>query len=146
MRIYSNHADSAGADDSVEFHDPLICNNWCCSVFGEVIRTRRIIAICIGFLGAIIILQPGVVELTLGTFIALVSSLSIAMASLIVKSLTRNESQQAIVAWIVFAELPGFWTCVGGIIIFASTVYITRRETSARQSMRPTIGQDEPRL
>ena len=66
--------------------------------FGEVIRTRRIIAICTGFLGAIIILQPGVVELTLGTFLALVSALSIAMASLIVKSLTRSESQQAIVA------------------------------------------------
>ena len=51
-----------------------------------------------------------------------------------------------LLAWIVFAELPGFWTCVGGIIIFASTAYITHRETSTQQSMRPTIGQGEPRL
>jgi drug/metabolite transporter (DMT)-like permease len=34
----------------------------------------------------------------------------------------------AFLAWVIFSELPGFWTWVGGIIIFSSTVYITRRE------------------
>ena len=83
---------------ALSFTTPLFVTIGAVVFLGEVIRTRRIIAICIGFLGAIIILQPGFVELTLGTLLALVSALNIAMASLIVKSLTRSESQQAIVA------------------------------------------------
>jgi drug/metabolite transporter (DMT)-like permease len=40
----------------------------------------------------------------------------------------------AFLAWIVFSELPGYWTWVGGIIIFFSTVYITRREAKINKS------------
>ena len=40
----------------------------------------------------------------------------------------------AFLAWVIFSELPGYWTWVGGIIIFLSTVYITRREAKIKTS------------
>jgi len=41
----------------------------------------------------------------------------------------------AFLAWVIFSELPGYWTWVGGIIIFFSTVYITRREATINKSI-----------
>jgi drug/metabolite transporter (DMT)-like permease len=201
---------------ALSFTTPLFVTIGAVLFLGEVIRARRIAAICVGFLGTLIILQPGVVDVTFGALLALISALTIAMASLIVKVLTRSESQHAIVtwmvvmqaplalipslwvwqwpdlltwgflwgmalsgtiahlcftrafslvditalqplefiklpfavilAWVIFAEWPGLWTFVGGAVIFASTVYITRREAAARQSLRPTAGPREPRL
>ncbi|MGA1022002.1 MAG: DMT family transporter [Candidatus Puniceispirillaceae bacterium] len=201
---------------ALSFTTPLFVTIGAVLFLGEVIRARRIAAISIGFLGTLIILQPGVVDVTFGALLALISALTIAMASLIVKTLTRSESQHAIVtwmvvmqaplalipslwvwqwpdlltwgflwgmalsgtiahlcftrafslvditalqplefiklpfavilAWIIFAEWPGLSTFVGGAVIFASTVYITRREAAARQSLRPTAGPREPRL
>jgi len=201
---------------ALSFTTPLFVTIGAVLFLGEIIRARRIAAICIGFLGTLIILQPGFVDLTAGSFLALVHALTIAMASLIVKVLTRSDSQHAIVtwmvvmqtplalfpslwvwewpdlltwgflwgmalsgtiahlcftrafslvditalqplefiklpfavilAWIVFAELPGLWTFVGGAVIFASTVYITRREAATRGSTQLTAGPGEPRL
>jgi drug/metabolite transporter (DMT)-like permease len=34
----------------------------------------------------------------------------------------------AILAWLMFAEVPTVWTWIGGALIFASTVYIAHRE------------------
>ena len=201
---------------ALSFTTPLFVTIGAVLFLGEVIRARRIAAICVGFLGTLIILQPGVVDVTTGSLLALVHALTIAMASLIVKVLTRSDSQHAIVtwmvvmqaplalipslwvwqwpdlltwgflwgmalsgtiahlcftrafslvditalqplefiklpfavilAWVVFAELPGLWTFVGGAVIFASTVYITRREAATKLSVKPTAGPSEPRL
>jgi len=201
---------------ALSFTTPLFVTIGAVLFLGEVIRARRIAAICVGFLGTLIILQPGFAGLTAGSFLALVHALTIAMASLIVKVLTRSDSQHAIVtwmvvmqaplalipslwvwqwpdlltwgflwgmalsgtiahlcftrafslvditalqplefiklpfavilAWVVFAELPGLWTFVGGAVIFASTVYITRREAATKLSVQPTAGPSEPRL
>jgi len=40
----------------------------------------------------------------------------------------------ALIAWIIFAEVPGAWTWIGGIIIFSSTAYITHREAKLNKS------------
>ena len=201
---------------ALSFTTPLFVTSGAVLFLGEIIRVRRIVAICIGFFGTLIILQPGVVDVTAGSLLALVHALTIAIASLIVKVLTRRDRQQAIVtwmvfmqtklalipslwvwewpdlltwgflwgmalsgtiahlcftrafslvditalqplefiklpfavilAWVVFAELPGLWTFVGGAVIFGSTVYITRREAVARRSVQPSNDPGEPRL
>ena len=201
---------------ALSFTGPLFVTIGAVLFLGEVIRARRIAGIIVGFFGTLIILQPGFTEISFGAILALASTLSIAMASLIVKVLTRSDSQHAIVtwmvvmqtplalipslwvwewpdlltwvflwgmalsgtiahlcftrafslvditalqplefiklpfavilAWLVFAELPGLWTFVGGAVIFGSTVYITRREAAARRSVQPTTGPGEPRL
>ena len=49
-------------------------------------------------------------------------------------------------AWLIFGELPGLWTWVGGAVIFSATVYITNREARAKRSLRPTAGLRETKL
>lgn len=39
----------------------------------------------------------------------------------------------SITGFIIFGTLPGFWTVVGGAIIFASTLWLARRETRSVQ-------------
>jgi drug/metabolite transporter (DMT)-like permease len=103
---------------ALSFTTPLFVTIGAVFFFGEIIRARRIVAIGVGFLGMLIILQPwailqsadgltfGGIDTSLGALLALVSALTIAMASLIVKSLTRSESQQAIVMWMVLMQAP----------------------------------------
>ena len=201
---------------ALSFTGPLFVTIGAVLFLGEVIRARRIAGIIVGFFGTIIILQPGFTEISFGAMMALASTLSIAMASLIVKKLTATETPEAIVtwmvvmqsplalipaisvwqwptleawiylwamaltatiahlcftrafrlvditalqplefiklpftvflAWMIFAELPGLWTWVGGTVIFASTVYITQREAKAKKSMRPNAGLRETKL
>ncbi len=201
---------------ALSFTGPLFVTIGAVLFLGEVIRARRIAGIVVGFFGTLIILQPGFTEISFGAMLALASTLSIAMASLIVKKLTATETPEAIVtwmvvmqsplalipaisvwqwptleawvylwamaltatiahlcftrafrlvditalqplefiklpftvflAWIVFAEWPGLWTWVGGTVIFASTVYITQRETKAKKSIRPNAGLRETKL
>ncbi len=40
----------------------------------------------------------------------------------------------AFLAWVIFSEVPAYWTWLGGTIIFSSTVYITRREAKINKS------------
>ena len=52
----------------------------------------------------------------------------------------------ALLGWIIFAEIPGTWTWVGGLIIFMSTIYISQREAKAANSLKPNEGVQEPKL
>ena len=192
---------------ALSFTGPIFVTIGAALFLGEVIRIRRIMAIAVGFVGALIILRPGLVEVSVGAMLALVSALSIAAASLVVKKMTQSETASSIVfwmvmmqaplalvpaifvwewptveawvylwgmalsgtaahvlftravglveitslqplefaklpfavvlAWLVFAELPDIWIWIGGSVIFASTVYITRREALARQPAIP---------
>jgi drug/metabolite transporter (DMT)-like permease len=171
---------------------------------GEIVRLRRWSATIIGFLGAMVILRPGVADVTYAHVIVMASALTSAINSIVVKKLTRTENPNtivtymtmlttpfalllalpgwiwpsldawiwilvlgaagtighlastrafkhidaslvmtfdfarlpfsALVAWFAFAESPDRWTWIGGAIIAASSVYITRREAKlARQ-------------
>jgi len=35
----------------------------------------------------------------------------------------------ALLAFFLFGEIPPFWTWIGGAVIFASTLYLTHRES-----------------
>ena len=39
----------------------------------------------------------------------------------------------ALIGWIIFYEIPGIWTWVGGLIIFISTIYISVIESQVQQ-------------
>ena len=43
----------------------------------------------------------------------------------------------ALFGWMIFSEIPGTWTWVGGLIIFMSTIYISNREAKATNSLKP---------
>jgi drug/metabolite transporter (DMT)-like permease len=42
----------------------------------------------------------------------------------------------AIFGWMIFSEIPGTWTWVGGLIIFMSTIYISHREAKTAKSLK----------
>ena len=88
------------------FTGPIFITIGAVLFLGEVIRLRRIIAVMFGFVGAIIILQPGFSEVSYGAMLALISAFCIAMASLIVKKLTETESSESIVFWMVAMQAP----------------------------------------
>lgn len=66
---------------------------------GEVFRLRRWAAIAVSFVGMLVIIRPGYVELDLGALLVIGSAMLWAVVMTIVKFLSRTESSVAIVAW-----------------------------------------------
>jgi drug/metabolite transporter (DMT)-like permease len=91
---------------ALTFTSPIFVTIGAALFLGEVIRMRRMAAIVVGFIGALIILRPGLVEVSTGAMLALVSALTIAIASLIVKKMTETESASSIVFWMVMMQAP----------------------------------------
>ena len=52
----------------------------------------------------------------------------------------------ALFGWIIFSEIPGTWTWIGGSIIFISTIYISRREAKAANSLKLNHDAQEPKF
>ena len=189
---------------AISFTTPIFVTISAFFLFGEVVKFRRIGAILVGFIGMLIIVQPGVGSISFGVILAFTGAFFHSINLLIVKKLTAHETANAIVvwmvimlvpisfvpaifvwewpsaitwlylwclaicgtvghsfftrayslaeitslqpfqfmklpmiaflAWIIFSELPEYWTWLGGMIIFSSTVYITRREAKINKS------------
>jgi drug/metabolite transporter (DMT)-like permease len=189
---------------AISFTTPIFITILAVFLLREVIKIRRVAAIFVGFIGMLIIVQPGTGGLSIGVILAFIGAFFHSINSLIVKKLTAKESANAIVvwmvimlvpisfvpaifvwewpsaltwlylwclaicgtlghsfftrayslteitslqpfefiklpvitflAWIIFSESPGYWTWFGGMIIFSSTVYITRREARINKS------------
>ena len=183
---------------AISFTTPIFVTILAIFLFGEAIKFRRIAAILVGFIGMLIIVQPGVGMISFGIILAFIGAFFHSINLLILKRLTAHETANAIVvwmvimlvpisfvpaifvwewpsaltwlylwclaicgtvghsfftrayslaeitslqpfqfiklpmiaflAWVIFSEVPAYWTWLGGAIIFASSVYITRRE------------------
>lgn len=100
---------------------------------------RRWIAISIGFIGVLIILRPGTDSLQLSAGIVLISSAFMALAGVVVKTLTRTEQSETIVFYMALLmtplSLPGAvyfwqptsteaWIGVGLIALFSTTAHL----------------------
>jgi len=201
---------------AISFAQPIFITIGATIFLGEIIKVRRIVAIVIGFIGMLIIVQPGVNSFSFGIMLAIIAALAHSLNALIVKKLTLTETPQAIITWmviilipitlipalvvwewpsfetwlylwgiaivgslahflwtkscsmaditslqpiefiklpiiallgwIIFSEIPGTWTWVGGLIIFISTIYISHREAKATNSLKPNHGSQEVKL
>ncbi|MDC1449530.1 DMT family transporter [Candidatus Thioglobus sp.] len=52
----------------------------------------------------------------------------------------------ALFGWMIFSEIPGTWTWIGGSVIFISTIYISRREAKAANSLKLNHDAQEPKF
>jgi drug/metabolite transporter (DMT)-like permease len=52
-----------------------------------------------------------------------------------------HDRKVALIAYLVFGEVPVIWTWIGGLIIAASSLYITLREARLR---REAVAGDDP--
>jgi len=91
---------------SLSFSAPLFVTVGAALVLGEEVRLRRWTATAIGFLGVLIILRPGFRELSPSALIVTLSAVGMAASVLMIKSLARSESSNAIVTWMVLMMTP----------------------------------------
>lgn len=101
-----------GQATALSFTSPIFATIGAALILGEVVRLRRWTAIIIGFLGAMIVVignaggVGGLGALELGVILALVNALVMAANKLVLKSLTRTESSEAIVTYMVLLLTP----------------------------------------
>ena len=91
---------------AVSFTAPLFATLGAIIFLGEKVRARRIIALVLGFTGAMIIVRPGVIELDFGPTLVMTSSAIWASAILIIKSLARTESSLTITVYMSLVMVP----------------------------------------
>ncbi len=91
---------------ALNFSGPLISTVIAVIFLGEVIRVRRIVALVIGFAGAIVIVQPGFSELDTGSMFAIASATTWAILLVIVKILSRTESSVTLTIYGSLLAMP----------------------------------------
>ena len=84
---------------AISFAAPLLATIGSSLILRETVRLRRWSAIVVGFVGVLIILRPGASIIEPGAIWALGAACLFAVNALTIKSMTRTESPQKIVAW-----------------------------------------------
>ena len=103
-----------GEQTALSFLAPLFTTLGAALILGETVRLRRWIAIAIGFLGALIIVRPGIIEMSTGHWFAILTALAMGCSMLILKHLTRQDNPLIIVfishlIMLPMALLPAIW-------------------------------------
>ncbi len=91
---------------ALNFTVPLFATAGAAIFLGETVRARRWTATVIGFLGVLIILRPGLVEITPVTSLPIIAACFMAVTVLIVKSLSRTEEPMVVVLYMNLLLTP----------------------------------------
>jgi drug/metabolite transporter (DMT)-like permease len=91
---------------ALSYSTPLFITIGAVLVLGEVVRIRRWTAVIVGFIGVLIIVQPGTESFSTGTLIALAGAVLSAIVAISIKFLTRTEAPDAIVLYTVLIWVP----------------------------------------
>ncbi len=73
---------------------------------GETVRAPRVLALITGFAGALVILRPGVAEVSLGALLVLAGALANATSNTIVKFATRSDHPDTVVFYLMVYVTP----------------------------------------
>ncbi len=110
---------------ALSYTTPLFVTIGAVLVLGEVVRIRRWTAVVFGFIGALVILRPGIEQLSYPAMIAIASAALSASAAISIKFLSRTESPDAIVIYMVLIMTPlsllvalPVWTWPQGIVVW----------------------------
>lgn len=91
---------------ALNFTVPLFATAGAAIFLGEVVRARRWSATAVGFLGVIIILRPGLVEITPVMALPVIAAGFMACSMLFVKSLSRTEAPATVVLYMNLLLTP----------------------------------------
>ena len=80
----------------------------------ETMGVRRWSAVAVGFIGALIVLRPGIEVMSIGSIFVLVSSVAWGFSLVIVKRLAQTDSTVSIVLWMsistaIISLVPAWW-------------------------------------
>ncbi len=99
------------------FSSPLFASLLAIIVLGEVVHGRRIVALVIGFLGTLVIVQPGWAPFEIGSGYALASSFLAGVSFVLIKVLSRTDSSMTTILFGTLVSAPvslvaaiPFWT------------------------------------
>jgi len=118
---------------ALSFTSPLFMAVISVALLGEVMRMRRWAATIIGFVGAVVIIRPGIAEIDVGSMLVLGSAASWAVCMAIIKIIGRTESSltitgyatillsvlslpPALLVWQTPAPAAWFWLVFIGVI------------------------------
>ena len=98
------------------FTSPLFVTILAVIFLHEMIRIRRVVALLFGFVGMLVIIRPGYIDIDYGTIIMLLASLTWAINLVVIKKLSYTDSSITIALFMTifltpilfFASLP-FW-------------------------------------
>lgn len=103
---------------ALSFTAPIFATILAIVFLGEVVGSRRWAAIFVAFLGTMVILRPGLMEITQGQFLAMASAALWACSLIMIKVLSRTETSITIIAYMIIFQVP-----VSGLA--AATVWVT---------------------
>ena len=88
------------------FASPFFATLGAILFLGERIRLHRSLALIVGFIGVMVVLRPGYVEISLGASLMLLSALLIGITAVLVKKLSATDAPEAIAIWMVVLQTP----------------------------------------
>ncbi|MEE8306894.1 MAG: DMT family transporter [Gammaproteobacteria bacterium] len=88
---------TVGDVTAISFLAPLFTTIGAALFLGEIVRIRRWAATIIGLMGALVILRPGVVELSLGSWLAIASAIAMGISSVFIKRLADGDNPDKVV-------------------------------------------------
>lgn len=89
---------------AIEFTMPIWTALLAVSFLGERLNIWKILAIVLGLVGVIIIVQPGAAQISPGQLIMVMAAIGFGVAIVMVKSLTRTDSVVVIIFWMLVIQ------------------------------------------
>jgi drug/metabolite transporter (DMT)-like permease len=126
----------------LSFSAPLFATVGAALFLGEKVGLRRWTAIAVGFAGMLIIVRPGIVELSIPAMLAMANAVMTAINGLTAKVLTRTERPETIVLYLYVLTMPlsaipaifvwqtpamvdVFWLAVMGVLVALGHICLT---------------------
>lgn len=91
---------------SLQFTLPLFTIVFAMLILSEKVGVHRWTATVVGFIGALVILRPGMIPIEVGALIALVSAACLAMSDTLVRRLSRTDTTLSIVFYSYLLQVP----------------------------------------
>lgn len=85
---------------------PIVASLAAILILREIAHGRRWAATFISFIGALVIIRPGIAEVSDGVFLALLAVMGMAALTIVMKSLARTEAPDTIVVWQMMVFTP----------------------------------------
>ena len=136
---------------SISFSSPLFATAGAALFLKEQVGPRRWAAVVVGFAGMLIILRPGLAEMSAAAGFALANALLTAWGGITVKVLTRTESTATVVlylyllttplsaipaifVWVPPTALDVGWLAVMGVLVALGHICLTKAYAAAEAS------------
>lgn len=104
------------------FTAPLWAALFAMLFLGEKMRARRLSALAVGFAGALIIIRPGMVELSIGAVLVLVAALANGTSNTLVKYTSRSDHPDKIVLYLMLYVTPAL--AIAAIFVWSHPSWI----------------------